>query len=113
MMEERRKHPRATISLDVTVWHTSGREWDGESVDVSPGGLNVKFAGDLEPGSMVTLIFTLPDGGPMISALSAVVRKSAEGQCFAFASLSYADLVRLQKLVRAHIAGSSPGPTPS
>lgn len=104
--EEKRKHPRARLSFDVTVWKVtvedmSGTEWQGESLDVSPGGLKVRFAGDLRPGTLVTLIFTPPDGGPMISALSAVVRKDAQGHSFAFASLSYADLIRLQKMVKA------------
>jgi hypothetical protein len=49
----------------------------------------------------VTLLFKPPDGGPLISAVSAVVRKDREGHAFAFASLSYADFVRLLKLVRA------------
>ncbi len=105
-MEEHRKHPRARVSWDVTVWKVSveddaGTQWDGESVDLSPGGLKVRFDGDLEPGTIVTLIFTPPDGGPLISALSAVVRKDREGHAFAFASLSYADFVRLLKLVKA------------
>ncbi|MBI3624832.1 MAG: PilZ domain-containing protein, partial [Candidatus Rokubacteria bacterium] len=91
-MEEHRKHPRARVSWDVTVWKVSveddsGSQWEGESVDLSPGGLKVRFDGDLEPDTIVTLIFTPPDGGPLISALSAVVRKDREGHAFAFASL--------------------------
>lgn len=105
-MEEHRKHPRARVSWDVTVWKVSvedmsGQEWQGESVDLSPGGLKVRFGGDLEPGTQVTLIFRPPDGGPLISALSAVVRKDREGHAFAFASLSYAEFVRLLKFVKA------------
>lgn len=105
-MENRRKHPRAAGSWDVTVWKVSadavaGQEWQGEVVDFSPGGLKVKFDGDLEPETTVTLIFTPPDGGPMISALAAVVGRDARGHSFAFASLSYADLVRLKKMVKA------------
>ncbi len=104
-MEEHRKHPRAKVSWDVTVWKVtvgdeSGAEWDGESVDLSPGGLKVRFNGDLEPGTRVTLIFRPPDGGPIISALSAAVRKDRDGHAFAFTSLSYGDFVRLLKLVK-------------
>lgn len=106
MTEERRKHPRAAGSWDVTVWRVSaedvsGEQWQGESVDVSAGGLKVKFPGALARGTLVNLMFTPPDGGPMISAVATVVRKDAQGHAFAFASLSYADLVRLQKLVKA------------
>ena len=105
-MEERRRHPRARVSWNVTVWKVSvqddaGTQWDGMSVDLSPGGLKVRFGGDLEPGTMVTLIFSPPDGHPIISALSAVVRRDREGHAFAFASLSYADFVRLRKFVKA------------
>lgn len=105
-MEERRKYPRVRVSGDVTVWKVlvesvAGQEWAGESVDLSPGGLKVRFSGDLKPGAQVTLIFTPPDGGPMIAAISAVARKDAQGQAFAFAHLSYADFVRLQKIVKA------------
>ena len=105
-MEERRKHPRGRVSWDVTVWKVSveddaGSQWEGESVDLSPGGLKVKFDGDLEPGTTVTLMFKPPDGGPLISAVSAVVRKDRGGHALAFASLSYRDYVRLLKLVKA------------
>ncbi len=105
-MQEKRRYPRAGLSFDVTVWKVtveemSGTEWQGESIDVSPGGLKVRFAGDLPHGTIVTLIFRPPDGGPIMSALAAVVRKDEGGHCFAFAALSYADLVRLQKMVKA------------
>ena len=105
-MEERRKHPRAKVSWDVTVSKVtvedeSGAEWDGQSVNLSPGVLKVRFNGDLEPGTTVTLIFRPPDGGPIMSALSAVVRKDRDGHAFAFRSLSYADFVRVLKLVKA------------
>ncbi len=105
-MEEHRQHPRAKISWDVTVCKVSvedesGTQWVGESVDLSPGGVKVRFDGNLEPGTVVSLIFTPPDGGPLISALSAVVRKDRDGHAFAFASLSYADFVRLLRFVKA------------
>ena len=105
-MEEKRKHPRAHVYWDVTVWKVSvedetGTQWDGETVDLSPGGVKVRFAGKLEPGTQVTLIFAPPDGGPIISARASVVRRDAQGHSFAFAALSYADYVRLQKMVKA------------
>lgn len=105
-MEERRRYPRVTVSWDITVWKVtvgdlSGTEWMGESVNLSPGGVKVKFGGDLEQGTPVTLIFRPPDGGPIISALSAVVRKDREGHAFAFASLSHSDFVRLLRFVKA------------
>lgn len=105
-MEDKRRHPRAGLSFDVTVWKVSvedesGAQWDGQTIDVSPGGVKVKFPGDLDPGTMVTLICSPPDGGPIISARASVVRKDAQGHSFAFASLPYADLVRLQKMVKA------------
>ena len=105
-MEEKRKHPRARVYWDVTVWKVSvedetGTQWDGETVDLSPGGVKVRFAGTLEPGTQVTLIFSPPDGGPIISARASVVRRDAQGHSFAFAALSYADYIRLQKMVKA------------
>ena len=105
-MEEKRKHPRARVYWDVTVWQVSvedetGTQWDGETVDLSPGGVKVRFSGTLEPGTQVTLIFRPPDGGPIISARASVVRRDAQGHSFAFAALSYADYVRLQKMVKA------------
>lgn len=104
-MEERRKYPRARVSWEITVWKVtvddmSGAEWTGESVNLSPGGVKVRFDGDLEPDTPVTLIFRPPDGGPIISALSAVVRRDQDGHAFAFAPLQYADFVRLLKLVK-------------
>ncbi len=105
-MEEKRKHPRARVYWDVTVWKVSvedetGTQWDGETVDLSPGGVKVRFSGKLEPGTQVTLIFTPPDGGPIVSARASVVRRDAQGHSFAFAALSYADYIRLQKMVKA------------
>ncbi len=105
-MEEKRKHPRARVYWDVTVWKVSvedetGTQWDGETVDLSPGGVKVRFSGKLEPGTQVTLIFTPPDGGPIISARASVVRRDAQGHSFAFAALTYADYIRLQKMVKA------------
>ncbi|MBI3029101.1 MAG: PilZ domain-containing protein [Candidatus Rokubacteria bacterium] len=105
-MEEKRKHPRARVYWDVTVWKVSvedeaGTQWEGETVDLSPGGVKVRFAGTLEPGTPVTLIFAPPDGGPIISARASVVRRDARGHAFAFAALSYADYVRLRKMVKA------------
>lgn len=105
-MEEKRKHPRARVYWDVTVWKVSvedesGTQWEGETVDLSPGGVKVRFAGDLQPGTQVTLIFPPPDGGPIIAARASVVRKDAQGHSFAFAALSYADYIRLQKMVKA------------
>ena len=105
-MEEKRKHPRAGLSFDVTVWKVSvedeaGTQWDGESLDLSPGGVKVRFLGELAPGTMVTLIFSPPDGGPIITARASVVRKDQKGHSFAFARLSYGDYLRLQKMVKA------------
>ena len=105
-MEEKRKQPRARVYWDVTVWKVSvedesGTQWEGETVDLSPGGVKVRFAGDLQPGTQVTLIFSPPDGGPIISARASVVRREAQGHSFAFAALSYADYIRLQKMVKA------------
>ena len=104
-MPEKRKHPRAHGSWDVTVWKVSvedegGTQWEGETVDLSPGGVKVRFAGNLEPGTQVTLIFRPPDGGPIISARASVIRRDAQGHSFAFAALSYAEYVRLHKMVK-------------
>ena len=105
-MQEKRKHPRVRVYWDVTVVKVSvedefGAQWEGETVDLSPGGVKVRFAGKLEPGTWVTLIFSPPDGGPIISPRASVIRRDAQGHSFAFAALSYADYVRLQKMVKA------------
>ena len=105
-MQDKRKHPRARVNWDVTVVKVAvedqfGAQWEGETVDLSPGGVKVRFPGRLEPGTQVALIFSLPDGGPMISARASVIRRDTEGHSFAFAALPYADYVRLQKMVKA------------
>jgi c-di-GMP-binding flagellar brake protein YcgR len=104
-MQEKRKHPRAHVHWDVTVWKVSvedeaGTQWEGETVDLSPGGVKVRFTGNLEPGTQVTLIFSPPDGGPIISARASVIRRDSQGHSFAFAALSYAEYVRLHKMVK-------------
>ena len=103
MRLNQRRYPRVEVSLDVKVEKLAGGHSTGRSVDLSPFGLKVRSAGELEPGGTVRLLFRPPDGDPLISVLSLLVRKDPDGQAFAFVNLTNPDFVRLKKFVDSRL----------
>ena len=100
----RRRYLRVKVSLDVKVDGSAGGQAQGQSVDLSPFGVKVRSAAEVEPGGTVWLSFNPPDANPLISVLSLLVRKDPDGQAFAFVNLTNPDFQRIQKLVDSRIS---------
>ena len=98
-----RRYPRVEVSLDVKVEHSAAGASRGRAVDLSPFGLKVRSGAAVEPGGTVRLSFSPSDGDPLISVLSLLVRKDADGQAFTFVNLTNPDFLRLKKFVDSRL----------
>lgn len=102
-----RRYPRVQVSLDVKVEGPTAGQSRGRSVDLSPFGLKVRSGAEVEPGGIVRLSFSPPDGDPLISVLSLMVRKDPDGHAFTFVNLTNPDFIRLKKFVDSRLAKSA------
>lgn len=102
-----RRYPRVGISLDVKVEQLDAPRARGRSVDLSPFGLKVCSGAEVAPGGTVRLSFSPPDGDPLISVLSLVVRKDTDGHAFTFVNLTNPDFLRLKKFVDSRLSRSA------
>ena len=102
-----RRYPRVQVSLDVKVEKPGAGLSDGRAVDLSPFGVKVRSAADVEPGGTVRLSFAPPDGEPLISVLSLVVRRDPDGHAFTFVNLTNPDFLRLKKFVDSRLPQSA------
>ena len=102
-----RRYPRVQVSLDVKVEKPGTGLSDGRAVDLSPFGVKVRSAADVEPGGTVRLSFAPPDGEPLISVLSLVVRRDPDGHAFTFVNLTNPDFLRLKKFVDSRLPQSA------
>jgi signal transduction histidine kinase/FixJ family two-component response regulator len=97
---ERRRAPRAILSLPVRVREQDGAEWHSTSVNVSASGIKVQAKGARRPKGATTLSITLPDGGTQIELPSLLVRSDDEGHAFEFQDRDDERLQQLNELVR-------------
>jgi CheY-like chemotaxis protein len=95
---ERRRSPRAELTLPVRVTEYSGAEWETASVNLSPFGIKVRSTGTTQPGAAARLTFTPPDGGPPIQVMSLLVRHDHDGYAFYFVNLGVVEFERLSTL---------------
>ncbi len=98
MSLERRRYPRVAIAFPVRLEDRTGMTWQGESINLSPGGLKVKTDATLQPGRLVHVNFKLPDGGPGIATTSLVVRKDPDGLAFSFVDLERFAFERIRRV---------------
>jgi CheY-like chemotaxis protein len=96
---DRRRHPRAPLTIPVRVTEYSGTEWSGTSVDVSVGGIRLSARAETRPGIAARLTFTLPDGGPTMTVMALLVRVDIGGYAFSFVNLTPRESDRLRDLV--------------
>jgi len=96
---DRRRAPRAPLATTVRVIEDDGREWLGTSVTVSAFSVKVRPEAAVQPGRVVTLSFTPPDGGSALEAQALLVREEREAAVFAFADLNAPAVRRLSALV--------------
>jgi signal transduction histidine kinase/FixJ family two-component response regulator len=97
---ERRRAPRAVLSLPVRVREQDGAEWHSTSVNVSASGIKVQAKGSRRPKGATTLSIALPDSGTEIELPSLLVRSDDEGHAFAFQDRDDERLQQLSELVR-------------
>ena len=100
----RRRYARARVSLAVTLEDTTGRQWQGPSVDLSPFGVKLRLTGTGQPASTARLSFA-PDGDARITVLALLVRKDPDGQAYTFINLTSADFTRLKNFVDSRLPG--------
>jgi len=97
---DRRRKPRAPVTVPVRALEYSGAEHHGTSVEIGVSGIKVRLPSALETGSVVRLAFTPPDGGPGIQTMSLVVRVDPDGHAFTFVHLPVRDTERLAELIQ-------------
>lgn len=107
---DRRHSPRARFSIPLKLLEYSGRELEGQLIEIGVTGTKARLGAALEPGTVAKLVFTPPDGGPPIEAVSILVRTEPDGHAFTFVRLGVRDTERLRALVRST---PPPGRAPS
>ena len=107
---DRRQSPRARLSIPLRLVEYSGRELEGYLIEVSVSGARARLGTVLEPDTVAKLVFTPPDDGPAIEAVSILVRTEPDGHAFTFVRLGARDAERLRALVRSTSPGEPPLP---
>lgn len=97
---DRRRKPRARVTFPVRALEYNGAEHHGTSVEIGVSGIKVRLPSALEPGNVVRLTFTPPDGGPGIQTMSLVVRVDPDGHALTFVHLAEQDTERLAELIQ-------------
>lgn len=112
MVRDRRRHPRAGITLDVVV-DGAGAHWQGKTVDLSPYGVKITLPPSsvkLPPGTSVQLRLVLPDPDPPLSLTARVIRTDRDGVALNFVELGSEHFERLKNLVDSLLQNLSSGP---
>src|SRR5499433_3978536 len=97
---ERRRAPRALLSLPVRIREQNGAEWESTSVNLSTSGIKVRSNGSRRAAGIVTLSITLPESETQLEVPSILVRADDEGYAFAFKDHGDERLAELHELVR-------------
>jgi signal transduction histidine kinase/DNA-binding response OmpR family regulator len=97
---ERRRAPRAIVSLPVRVREQNGAEWESTSINLSASGIKVQANGARHSGGTTTLTITLPDRDTRLDVTSVLVRADDDGYAFDFEDRDDERLQQLSELVR-------------
>ena len=100
-MKDRRRYPRASVALDVTV-EAGGNRWAARTVDLSPHGVKVMWPDASvkpSPGSSVQVRFPVLDQHTPMSFAANVVRTDPDGVALTFPTLADQQFQRLKELV--------------
>lgn len=103
MAQERRRYPRTSVALDVTL-EVGDSRWQAKTVDLSPYGVKVavpEATEDLAPGRSVQLRFPRLDQHAPISLAAHVARTDPDGVALTFSTLGEQQFARLKELVDA------------
>ncbi|MBI1736134.1 MAG: response regulator [Candidatus Rokubacteria bacterium] len=96
---ERRRSPRAEVSLPVHLRDERGVEWDGTTVDVSAVGALIRPERRVRAGSLVTLSMILPDGPDPLEIAAVRARHDDDTDAYDFLEATEAQRARLRGLV--------------
>src|SRR6266403_3373872 len=100
---ERRRAPRAALTLPVRIREQNGAEWESTSVNLSASGIKVRGKGARRSGGVATLSITLPESETQLEVPSILVRADDEGYAFAFKDRGDERLQELNELVRRSV----------
>ncbi|PYN90096.1 MAG: hypothetical protein DMD87_02940 [Candidatus Rokuibacteriota bacterium] len=104
---DRRRAPRAVLSLPVRIREQNGAEWESTSVDLSASGIKVRGNGSRRAAGTATLSITLPESETQVEVPSILVRADDEGYAFAFKDHGDERLRELHALVRRTMGAST------
>jgi len=104
---DRRRAPRAVLSLPVRIREQNGAEWESTSVDLSASGIKVRGNGSRRAAGTATLSITLPESETQVEVPSILVRADDEGYAFAFKDHGDERLRDLHALVRRTMGAST------
>src|SRR2546422_9272889 len=91
---------RARLAVPMRLHEYNGREHHGTLVEVGVSGLTARLGATLEKDTVGRVVFTPPDGGPPIDALSILTRVDQDGHAFTFVRLGTNETERLRALVQ-------------
>lgn len=109
---ERRRDRRSHVAVPVRVVANDGREWTGQSVDLSVAGIRVRAPGGMKTSDAATLTLTLAE--PVYLELPSVsVRVGSEEQAYRFVGLTDRQRSQLASIVTSSpaAAASTAGPS--
>ena len=99
-VDDRRRTPRAHVSLPVLIREYRGVEHQATAVEVGRAGMKIQLSEDLAPRSAVKISFTLLDDGPALEAVALILRHDPDGYALTFVNLPERNAARLGELVR-------------
>lgn len=101
MAEDRRRYPRATVGVAVTL-EAESTQWHAKTLNLSPYGVKVASvaqAHPLRPGSRAQLRVALPDQDAPLALPASVVRTDPDGVALQFESPGDSEFGRIKNLV--------------
>jgi len=102
---EKRRSPRARLTVPMRLSEYNGREHEGTLLEVGLSGMKVRFGASFEANTVGRAVFTPPGGGSPIEVIAILVRVDPDGQAFTFVRLDPLDAERLRVLTRRAPAG--------
>lgn len=96
---DRRRAPRAMVSLPVRVTGSDGLAWEATSLDLSASGIRLKTRRPLRPAPTVTLALDVPGAGDTLELSSVLVRAGQNEQAYRFVNVADTEREQLARLV--------------
>jgi DNA-binding response OmpR family regulator len=97
--DDRRRAPRAALTIPVFVTEYGGTSWHATAIDLSAHGMKLRPRERVAPGHAARLTFTLPDGGAALTIMSVLTREGPDGITFFFVNPTSGESERLAEQV--------------